>query len=390
MPGVFSWSANTLRFTPGGEWPAGTIKVTLASGAVSGRGLPLWVESSWEFSVGAPGLAFLLQTNEVANIWVMSFDGTEPAQITKETFGVEDFAVSPDGTQIVYVARRADGGGDLRNISRDGSTVSDLLACPDDLCTAPVFSFDGLRLAFERHSLAEAGTSQVQVLDLETAQLMSPGDDESHLTQSPRFARDGRLSYFNRTLQAIAVYDFNARFTTFIPASSGEVGSWSPDGQFIVYPEIIFPPEPTLAPESTHDPDEEHTDLFYSHLLKVTVATNHTQNLSGEGVVEDASPVYSPSGGWLAFGRKLLAQDQWTPGKQLWLMRADGSEAHVLSNEPLRNYSAFVWSPDEKQLVYMRFDVTDPSSLPELWVVNADGSNPRLLVAGGYLPEWLP
>ncbi len=389
-PGAFSWDGNSVRFTPSGEWPAGTMLVTLASGAVSERGLPLWVESSWEFSKGTPGVAFLLKTNEVANVWMMSLDGSEPTQITKETLGVEDFAVSPDGTQIVYVARRADGGGDLRLTSRDGSTVTDLLACPNDLCAAPVFSFDGKRVAFDRQPLADPGNSQVQVIDLDTGQLLTPGDDPTHITQPPRFARDGRVSYFDRTLQAIGVYDFNARFTTFIPASSGEVGSWSPDGQFVVYPEISFPPEPTPLPNVTPDPNAEHTDIFYSHLLKVTVATNQTQNLSGDGVVEDASPVYSPSGKWLAFGRKRLVQDQWTPGRQLWLMNADGSNARALSDEPFYNHSAFVWSPDEAMLVYMRFNVTDPSTAPEVWAMNADGANPRLLATGGYLPEWLP
>ena len=387
VPGAFSWDGNSVRFTPDGEWPPGTIQASLAAGAASDNGLPLLVETGWEFSTGTPRVAFLLKTNEVANVWMIGLDGGEPMQITHETLGVDDFAVSPDGTQIVYVARRADGGGDLRRAGRDGATVSDLLACPNDLCAEPVFSFDGAWLAFERRSLSAPGEVHVEVIGLTNGETVTPADP-THVTGTPRFARDGRLSYLNRTLQAIGVYDFNARFTTLIPTSSGEIGSWSPDGQYIVYPEIIFPLEPTLAPEAT--PEAEHTDLFYSHLLRVTVATNAVENLSGGGLVEDASPAYSPSGAWLAFGRKKLEQEAWTPGKQLWLMRADGSDARPLTDEPFYNHSAFVWSPDETLLVYMRFNVADPSNPPELWVMNADGTNPRLLATGGYLPEWMP
>jgi TolB protein len=387
VPGAFSWDGNSVRFTPGSGWPPGTIRVSLAAGAASDNGLPLLVEAGWEFSTGTPRVAFLLKADEVANVWMIALDGGELAQITNEATGVEDFAVSPDGTQIVYVARRADGGGDLRRVNRDGSNASDMLACPNDLCAEPVFSLDGAWLAFERRSLSAPGEVHVEVIGLTNGETVTPAD-LTHLTGTPRFARDGRLSYLNRTLQAIGVYDFNARFTTLIPTSSGEIGSWSPDGQYIVYPEIIFPPEPTLAPDAT--PEAEHTDLFYSHLLRVMVATNAVENLSGGGLVEDASPAYSPSGKWLAFGRKKLEQDQWTPGKQLWLMRTDGSDARPLTDEPFYNHSAFVWSPDETLLVYMRFDVTDPSGLPELWAMNADGANPRLLVTGGYLPEWMP
>jgi TolB protein len=106
--------------------------------------------------------------------------------------------------------------------------------------------------------------------------------------------------------------------------------------------------------------------------------------------VEDASPVYSPFGDRIAFGRKALEQDKWTPGRQLWVMRADGSDARALTNDPLYNHSAFVWSPDGTLIVYVRFDVTDPASTPEIWMMSADGVSSQKLVAGGYLPQWLP
>jgi Tol biopolymer transport system component len=129
---------------------------------------------------------------------------------------------------------------------------------------------------------------------------------------------------------------------------------------------------------------------FYSHLLRVTIATNATEDLTGSGVVEDASPVYSDSGAWLAFGRKPLQAAAWTPGRQLWLMRADGSGARPLTDAPLYHHSAFAWGPDEQRLATMRFNATDPSEPAEIWLVNVDGSGARRLVAGGYSPEWLP
>ncbi len=388
--GELSWSGNVVRFTPQTEWPSGTIRVSLAGGAKTDRGLPLLAGRSWEFTISGPRVAFLLKTNDAVNVWAVPITGGELTQITNEPAGVREFAVSADGTQIAYSALRADGGADLRLVDRDGQNAADVLLCPEALCTAPAFSPDGKRLAFERYPISSGGQEQprVEVLDLTTGQTLNPAPDAAHVTRLPGFAPDGRLGYVNATLQAIAVYDFAAQFTTLIPDSSGDMGTWSPDSLYIVYPEIVFPPEPTPDPDSTLQP--EHTDRFFSHLQRVTVATNTAQNLSGDALVEDGSPEYSPDGGWIAFGRKALAQELWTPGRQLWLMRADGSEAHPLTDDSFYNHSAFVWSPDGASIVFMRFDVTDPSSPPEIWMIDKDGANARKLISAGYLPAWLP
>jgi Tol biopolymer transport system component len=121
----------------------------------------------------------------------------------------------------------------------------------------------------------------------------------------------------------------------------------------------------------------------------VVVATNESVVLSGDGLVDDGSPSFAPSGAWLAFGRKTLTDDQWTPGRQLWLMRPDGSEAYALTDDPLYNHSAFRWSPDSRTLAYMRFNVADPGLPAEIWTVDMSDSQPSRLVEG-FLPEWLP
>ena len=57
-------------------------------------------------------------------------------------------------------------------------------------------------------------------------------------------------------------------------------------------------------------------------------------NLSGETApVEDGAPVWSPDGEWLAFRRNINDGPGATLTKQLWLMRADGSEARPLTND---------------------------------------------------------
>ncbi len=398
--GAFDWQGQTLTFIPAEPWPlSSTVTVSLAGGH-SQRGLPLLGNISWSFTVAERRLAYLASVT-VPNLWISPVSsGVEPRALTTETVGVYDYAISPDGTQIAYGARRADGGADLRLVAVDGSGTTDLVLCPGQACISPAFSLDGRRLAYERHALVAGlngqpspGPAQVFVRDLATGaeQAVSEAD-----TRFPRWGPAGRLAYLDTTRQAIVVQDLASGTVTYVPDASGAMGTWSPDGNFIVYPEIVMAPEPTAAPTQSEG-DANSANPFYSHLLRVNIATNEALNLSGEDVLEDASPVYSPSGGWLAFGRTLQVNNQWTPGRQLWLMRPDGSGAHPLTGDPLYNHSAFTWSPDGALLAYMRFNTSDPGAPAEIWLVDVDAAGaagagpagPRKLVQG-YLPECLP
>jgi TolB protein len=389
MAGAFEWQGSALTFTPRQPWPLNAAVTVALNGGRSRNGLPLLDAQTWTFTITGERIAYL--TGAPPNLWFIPLtEGAQPRPISSEPVGVYDFDLSPDGSRLVYSALRRDGGADLRLINADGSGASDLLLCPGEACLAPVFSPDGQRLAYERHTLvpglsgeAVFGPSHVRVLAL-ADRAESEVTEASVETRFPRWGPDGRLSYFDSTRQAMVIHDLATGAVTYIPNSSGEMGTWSPDGQHIVFPEIFLPDEPAGQTEA------EHNDRFYSHLLQVTIATNAAHNLSGEGVVEDASPVYSPSGEWLAFARKGLDAAQWTPGRQLWLMRADGADARPLTNEPFYHHSAFVWSPDGRRIVFMRNNAVTPGLPAEIWTIEASGAGARKLVEGSYLPRWMP
>jgi Tol biopolymer transport system component len=308
---------------------------------------------------------------------------------------VYDFALSPDGTRLIYAARRADGGADLRAVNLDGTGLADVLLCPGEACVSPALSPDGQHLAYQRHVLA-AGLTGAPALGaarvFERTLAAPPTEPGQQLSAAegrfPRWGPDGRLSYLDLGREAVVIHDLVTGALTFIPNTSGEMGAWSPDGSVIVYPELAFPGPGGPA---------ELSGGFYTYLTRVTIATNERQTLSGPEVVDDASPAYSPSGAWLAFGRKLQVQSQWTPGRQLWLMHPDGSDAHALTDDPLYNHSAFTWSPDGQRLAYMRFNTDNIEAPAEIWLTGVDSAGqlgagnagPRRL-AQGYLPEWLP
>ena len=65
----------------------------------------------------------------------------------------------------------------------------------------------------------------------------------------PRWAPDGRLGYLDTGREAVVIHDLPTGALTFVPNASGEMGTWSPDGLYLVYPELAFPDLPS-------DPDD--------------------------------------------------------------------------------------------------------------------------------------
>jgi dipeptidyl aminopeptidase/acylaminoacyl peptidase len=82
-------------------------------------------------------------------------------------------------------------------------------------------------------------------------------------------------------------------------------------------------------------------------------------------------------------------------GSELWLAKHNGNVVGQLYADPY-NYISFArYSPDGKQIVFIKIpDSQTPFTMGELWVMNADGSNPRKLAdadAGhGYAASWSP
>ena len=411
--GSFTWSGQTLTFIPSEPWPlSNTVTVSLTGGR-SLRGLPLLGAVNWSFGVGERRLAYL-SSGPVPNLWLTTLGADAvPQAVTTETVGVYDYAISPDGTQIAYSARRADGGDDLRAVRLDGSGTTDLIKCPNEACISPVFSPDGQKLAYERHVLVSGltggqslGAAHVHLFDLTSRADQTVSDAD---TRFPRWGPDGRLAYLDTDRQAVVVQDLASGAITYIPDTSGEMGTWSPDGKYITYPEIIVNPLPTPADTPTALPNatptatqfyseaEQPSNPYFSYLSRVTIDTNDSVNLSGSTSYDDASPAYSPSGAWLVFGRRLQIGGQWTPGRQLWLMRADGTNPRPLTADPLYNQSAFTWSSDGAVLAYMRFNTDNPGEPAEIWLINIDatgnpgsGADGARRLTQGYLPEWLP
>jgi Tol biopolymer transport system component len=396
VAGTYAWEDNTLAFRPSVHWPQGAqVEVRLLSGARSARGLPLLTDQEWTFTVGAPRVVYLWPAQGPADLYARTVDQAETTRLTETDHGVYDYTVSGDGSILVYSSQRLDGGTDLRRLDLASGEDRLLYACPQgSRCRAPALTANGDRLAFEQFELRQGGAGEwlsgptrVWMVDGAAGQAADPIGPEDHITASPSWSPQGWLAYYDSTLKAISVIDPAADESGaalgFLANELGDIGSWSPDGRYLLFPEIIFPAEADSG---------EGQIAFYSHLFRTDLVTGARVDLSAvrAGMVEDASPAYSPDGVWVAFARRSLDPGRWTLGRQVWVMRQDGTGLRNLTAEPSFNHSALSWSPDSTWLVYMRFNQSDLTQSAEIWVIQADGENAHRLAQGGYLPRWIP
>jgi TolB protein len=403
VPGHVVWDGNRLSFDPDEAWPAGQlIQVTLRAGAASARGLPLISAVQWTFRAGRPRVVYLWPSTSPADLYTRVPQESGPVRLTQTAFGIQDYSVGRHGELIAYAALRSDGGADLRLLNP--FTGDDRLAytCPQGrACIAPSLSVDGRWLAFETAVMRpgpsgrpQPGETQVWLLDLSgagSARAVGPSD---RVTAQPAWSPSGWLEYFDSSLNALTLVDPNAGAQAAplmqVPSGLGDIGSWSPDGAYLAFAELVFPQETALPTVSASS--AESLPVFYSHIQRLAIARGTLDDLTGggAGLVEDASPAYSPDGAWIALGRKYLEPARWTLGRQLWLMRADGSDARPMTNEPSFNHSAFAWSPDSKTLAFMRFDESDFNMPSEIWWMDIERGDAQQLVVGGYSPAWIP
>ena len=138
--------------------------------------------------------------------------------------------------------------------------------------------------------------------------------------------------------------------------------SWSPDGRRIAY---------------------RHEDEQSGQIYVMNADGSQQRNLTRRRGL-DYSPAWSPDGRRIAFASVRAGK------ATIWVMRPDGSGRRRLS----RVYGEYpAWSPDGRKIAFDHVDFGSGSTDWDIWVMNADGSHARPLIASGASeqgPAWSP
>lgn len=380
VPFALSWREHEVQIVPGAALqPGTTYTFRLAEGITTPSGQPLRGAAEWHFTTRPLRLVFLaLPPDENAGpaLRVATLDGAESQQLSAPGQWVQDFGVSPEGTQVIYSVIESPDTANFWRV-RPGVRGWDRVTTEQGVVySAPRWSPAGDILVHEeRRVISIVGERR---LSNPHVALMRPDGSPAGLVygsaeevgHSPSWSPDGtRLALYDANAETIAIFNFTDTLRRFA-SGSGSVGSWSPNGRAMVTTAI--------------QPDGQGV----RQILSIRDLELGTEEFIEEPVGQMVDPAWSPDGEWIAYAYQPpigLAR-----GSEIVLVRPDSSERVVLVSSSDATLSNPVWSPVGDWLAYNKLTLTDPAARPELWVVRRDASDLRRIAESAYLPQWLP
>lgn len=386
IEGDLDWiSRDTLIFTPHRPYSGGeTYTVTIEQGARGAkREAALLDDLTWSFTVRPPRAAYLGPSDRFArNLFMTDLETGMVYQLTQSENGIEDFAVSPAGNVIAYTQYNADGASNLWLLHLVNQTSRPITNCVDARCFGPAWNADGSLLAYNReedNSSLDSGlrASRVWIVDVKTLRTRLLFEDAQRLGFSPSWSPDGqRIALVDVSIPGIRIHDFTTNADTIIESIQGVTGWWTPDGQRLIYPLLVR---------------GQLGQQFYTHLEMADFASLKRSQISGpeDAPVEDSEAAMSPGGQQLAVTRRYL-NEQYTNGRQIYLLDLGSGEAQPLVVDTSYNHAAISWDAAGQRIVFQRFSLTQAGALPEIAYYNQATGEVRLVATNAMLPQWVP
>ena len=212
--------------------------------------------------------------------------------------------------------------------------------------------------------------------------------DTQVVGHSPEWSADSNTIAFysaDATQPGILIYQFAPRGDDdvqlrFIPSSHGTMGTVSPSGRQLIFPDLV-----------------RRGEQFFSHLRLADLAAKAFSNFTDpNGAGDDVVARWSPDGETVALARR-YTDGRWTPGHQLYLRRLSAAEDDLMpiAYDARYNTSYFRWNAAGDALVMQRFPLRNADgsaaafARPEVWVHSLEQDTSTKIIEDAYLPRWV-
>lgn len=341
---------------------------------------------SVDFEIDQAGLIYLGPDEQgIDQLYRIDLAGGEPIALTQEVVGVWGYALSPDGQTVAYLTTQDYGRSDIWFITLDEQNQPERLPCPEVSCSGPVWSPDGTRLIFETLSPSslEDLVSQPFLwwLDMDTGEMGQVLQNNTWPGYNAGWSPNGQwLSYIYPNSAEVEIYNLVDGRRHSLPNPTGLPAIWSPVDEQLLVTDVT---DPEARPPIIHLFRFDLEDETLLDLSEQTIVST-TQSFL------DMAAAWSPDGEWVVIVRREIAESGATLSSQLWLMRADGTQARALTTEPGFIHGTPSWSPDGEHLVFHRYSLQQQNAPPEIWTMNIQTNELREVVTPGRRPTWIP
>jgi Tol biopolymer transport system component len=297
----------------------------------------------------------------------MDIKDSNPRKLTDASKGVTDFALSPDQSEVIYIEQTEDFGYALWMLNLNATENKLVISCEQANCSQPVWSPDGKHIVYEYMPL-DQGTSSLWWLDILTGKAQ-PVFQEARLPgTNPSWSPNGEwISY--ATPEGIRLNDLQSGVSRLISNKLGAAVQWAPDSKSLLVRDVII-----------------KQDQFVTQLFLYDLASKTLTNVNANENMENILAAWSPDGKLIAVVRRDLSILR---GDQIWLMRADGSDAHAITDTPAVLHGSLNWSPDGKYILYDLYLLDSFPLQSRLEIINTQSKEVTNLKVAGYNPKWL-
>ena len=287
----------------------------------------------------------IMKDRSKGDLWIMSTDGNMHQKLSSNEAQESSPRWSPDGDRIAYICSTKEGAEVYMYWVNSGklAKISQLPYSPSSLTWSP----SGKQLAFTMHIPVDPPIAAKIPKKPEGAEWA----DEPRLTDRLKHEADGK-GYIKAGFHHIFVlsaYGGTARqVTTGNYQHEGKL-SWSPRGDRIYF--------------SGNRTENWEYDFRNSDIYSVDVNTGEFEQLTDRNGPDNA-PVVSPDGKWIAYtGYEDKVQAYQVT--KLHLMRIDGSDKKILSDDLDRSVSNVVWNSNSDAL-YFSYDDKGNSKIAQI------------------------
>ncbi len=306
----------------------------------------------------------------------MSLANGESVMLTAPGQTVRDTAISPDGSLLAYSLALNGGDSEIRLIDLNSGEESTLMTCPEAYCAGLIWAPDGESLLYERVNLFATDAIGsintlwwLQALDGRTDPVFT---DSSMPAYAASLSPDGQwLSYNTAQAGQVRLYNLETGMNIALPVQLGTPILWAPDSRQFFVREMFV-----------DDVNTTRTVLTRYRIEGGAVVPE------GDEGIEGRTAVWSPDGERIAVIRDIASATGAYRGNEIWVMRPDGSDARLLTEDETVLHTTLVFSPDGQTLLCNQYELGVASSLSTLWLIDVATGEKTPLGVEGFEPDW--
>ena len=329
------------------------------------------VLSRVEASINEAQVLYLREDeNRIKGLFITDFSGDTSQLVSEENQSVDDYIVSPDHSQAAYVTRNESTSNEIWLLDLKNLSSRKLTECKDAICSGLVWSPDGSRIIYEQMGLDgnASGLPTLWWVDVATAGAQPVFQDSQLPGGNPRWSPDGKwLSY--ATPEGIRLYNLENGETRVIENVLGAAAMWAPNSKTILLRDVVI-----------------RHDQFVTELFIYGVESQTLVNISPDKGFENTLAAWSPDGESLAVVRRDLTAAR---GDQIWVMKPDGSDARMMTNDVDALHGSLNWSPDGKYVLYELYALDNFPFSSQLQVLDVESGEVLELGIEGFNPKWV-